>query len=486
MGKNITTPLLLGKAAWGQKSPYNYFCPVSGSDEKSVVGCVAVSLAHIMHYYKYPMKGSGKNKYVWAGNSPKELELDFSTVNLNWDLFKDNYKETVTDENEIIPIGELMIATSVAVSSNFGEIITSASSTKLKKALINHFDYKSSCVYISSKRITYDSFYTLLYNEISDMRPVIVSAYEHSFVCDGYDGDYLHFNLGWNGYQNGYYRTDIINKGYDSHPYISDMIIGIEPKDDKEKTTKKIILKKAGMLSSALSEKEKRNLTKLKIEGKINSDDIRILRRMCGALDNDYESWRGTLEYLDLEGAVIEESRIPYKVVDAKISGFKINYVLENRLHSYKRNFDFSEMTSDDWRIFCAMQLNKSRDYIIEEKEGRYLINYIASENMIGSYMFDECENLKEIILPHQTTDIGASAFRKCRSLKTLNLPPTIKRIREYAFSYTDMLEKIIINSPLEKLSDKAFYETGEGLNIIMMMEEAPSIHTETQHAASP
>ena len=102
-------------------------------------------------------------------------------------------------------------------------------------------------------------------------------------------------------------------------------------------------------------------------------------------------------------------------------------------------------MTSDDWRIFCAMQLNKSRDYIIEEKEGRYLINYIASENMIGSYMFDECENLKEIILPHQTTDIGASAFRKCRSLKILNLPPTIKRIREYAFSYTDMLEKVKI-----------------------------------------
>ena len=48
------------------------------------------------------------------------------------------------------------------------------------------------------------------------------------------------------------------------------------------------------------------------------------------------------------------------------------------------------------------------------------------------------------------------------------------------------MLEKIRINAPLEKLSDKAFYETGEGLNIIMMMEEAPSIHTETQHAASP
>jgi len=56
-------PLITTK--WGQRSPYNQFCPVdpASPDGHAVTGCAATALAQVMAYYDYPLHGTGSNSY---------------------------------------------------------------------------------------------------------------------------------------------------------------------------------------------------------------------------------------------------------------------------------------------------------------------------------------------------------------------------------------------------------------------------------------
>ena len=75
-------------------------------------------------------------------------------------------------------------------------------------------------------------------------------------------------------------------------------------------TTVKV--KKAGTLSSLLTPEQLDTCTALAIRGKLNSADIKVLRRMAGGDGGD-----GHLGLLDLSKAKIESSYEPYLVLDA-------------------------------------------------------------------------------------------------------------------------------------------------------------------------
>ena len=66
----------------------------------------------------------------------------------------------------------------------------------------NDMDYKAKSYY------NYNSWVNILKNEIDNGRPILyIYIGKHTFVCDGYEyGTHsFHFNLGWNGYLNGFY-----------------------------------------------------------------------------------------------------------------------------------------------------------------------------------------------------------------------------------------------------------------------------------------
>ena len=79
-------------------------------------------------------------------------------------------------------------------------------------------------------------------------------------------------------------------------------------------TTVKV--KKAGTLGILLTQAQQDTCTSLAIKGKLNSDDIRILRRMAGYKEDGCST--GQLHTLNLAEAEFVTDKEPYMVLDAK------------------------------------------------------------------------------------------------------------------------------------------------------------------------
>lgn len=84
-------------------------------------------------------------------------------------------------------------------------------------------------------------------------------------------------------------------------------------------------------------------------------------------------------------------------------------------------------------------------------------INYLFVTK-IGEKAFENCKNIKKVILPKHIVSIGRDAF-KGSGLNLIILPNGIKAIGEMAFAWT-RLEKIEIPSTLLKISKSMFLNT--------------------------
>ena len=61
----------------------------------------------------------------------------------------------------------------------------------------------------------------------------------------------------------------------------------------------KLHVKKAGTLHRLIEKKHKSHITGLSLSGKLNNDDLRTLRYLCGAADEDGKT-HGKIKRLDL------------------------------------------------------------------------------------------------------------------------------------------------------------------------------------------
>ena len=76
---------------------------------------------------------------------------------------------------------------------------------------------------------------------------------------------------------------------------------------------------------------------------------------------------------------------------------------------------------------------------------------------VIRRMAFNECNNLKVIIMPDRMTHIGYGAFSLCDNLTTINLPYNLKYIGNYAFSNCYNLTNINLPDSLTYLGNYAF-----------------------------
>jgi hypothetical protein len=161
----------------------------------------------------------------------------------------------------------------------------------------------------------------ILYRDLDHRLPCIVSHDTHVFVCDGYKGDFLHFNLGWYGNFNGYYRLKLGNyapAADGSLILIKNVFAHIEPQ--REDMVREINMEQPGTLQQMLTTEEQSQVTTLKINGPLNSADIRLLRKMAGADKQPVfaDGWQGgALCELDLQNAIITGDDTPYLTMRA-------------------------------------------------------------------------------------------------------------------------------------------------------------------------
>lgn len=216
-GAKSRPPILpLITTQWGQKSPYNNLCPTDPTTgKKCVTGCVATALAQIMYYHKWPEKGVGSYSYTWREST---LTADFGTTTYQW-----NKMPTKGDKDNAV--ATLMFHCGVAAKMQYG--ISESSGSIGPKMLQKHFRYsrKMKSLWRDDSGLSNEDFEEILYNDLVANHPIYFAGgnslnnERHAFVCDGYKDGLFHFNFGWDGSSDGYYRINSINPTHDSGSY---------------------------------------------------------------------------------------------------------------------------------------------------------------------------------------------------------------------------------------------------------------------------
>lgn len=197
-------PLLTEK--WHQGCLYNSLCPtMTGPCDHAEVGCVAVAMGQIMHYWGYPSTGWGAHSYTLSGTT---LSADFGNTTYDWDHMPDSLTDN-SSEAEIEAVATLLYHCGVAVDMKYTSNGSGSESHDVPKALIRYFNYSRRLHFESRSNYSDEVWISMLRACLDLQQPVYYGGKgdqgSHAFVCDGYDdNDLLHFNWGW-GCANGYF-----------------------------------------------------------------------------------------------------------------------------------------------------------------------------------------------------------------------------------------------------------------------------------------
>ena len=207
------------ETSWHQREPYNNLCR-----EGCPAGCVAVAMAQIMNYHKWPKQTT---EIIPSDNYYKLPEIGITTI--DWENILPSYTSSATEQQKNA-VATLMKLCGTAVHMNYSKAGSAADDDDAMLAFGKYFDYPN-CNLISRNGLE-DRWNEIIYNELKNGRPVYYSGYNeerggHAFVVDGYDGnDYFHVNYGF-GDRGGFcLLTD--PDGFNTYQRA---IIGINPPD---------------------------------------------------------------------------------------------------------------------------------------------------------------------------------------------------------------------------------------------------------------
>jgi hypothetical protein len=199
-------------ARWHQGCLYNSLCPTFEDTPcgHAEVGCVAVAMAQIMHYWKFPECGFSSHAYSYLNMS---LSADFGNTFYDWDNMPDSLNEN-SSNIEIDATAALLFHCGVSVDMKYNANGSGAQTTDVPYALTHYFKYSDELHYDQADN-DIAVWLAKLKTCLDQERPILYSGRgsgAHAFVCDGYDGnDMLHFNWGWGGNGDGYFALGNLN-----------------------------------------------------------------------------------------------------------------------------------------------------------------------------------------------------------------------------------------------------------------------------------
>ena len=200
--RNVS-PLL--NSEWAQSGSWNNGLLFSSANLP--VGCVAVSMSQIMHYWSYPEQGTGINSYV--ENDFGSIEVNFGTAVYDYANMANTYATSASQQ--------LLYHAGVSVNMDYDYSGSGAQVhgvyPSAEYALENYFLYSPDISAVFLEDYTVTEFSNILKNELDNSRPILYSGYEntdydggHAWNVDGYNGNNVHCNWGWGGSSNGYFN----------------------------------------------------------------------------------------------------------------------------------------------------------------------------------------------------------------------------------------------------------------------------------------
>ena len=193
----------------------------------------------------------------------------------------------------------------------------------------------------------------------------------------------------------------------------------------------------AGTLGSLLGDK-KMEITTLTVTGKINGDDVAVLRTITD----------GALRNLDLKGADIVAGGGPfYQDYDGMTW-----YTEDNKVPAHM--FDQ-----------CNIATVVLPETAVEISESAFANCFNLTKVVIGpkvtkvgAYAFYYCEKLAEAELPDYIEELGANAFSNCGSLTNIHFPLNLKNIGTMCFMACDGIEEVVLPEGMISLGMAAFF----------------------------
>ena len=285
-GNVVVAPLI--KTTWDQCAPFDLYTPGTGQygegNTKAATGCVATAMAQVMNYWQWPIHGKGSREYKPLNPNTFKSQTkygkqsaDFEATTYDWA----NMLNAYTDEDGYeLPglttaqkqaVATLMYHCGVATRMMYGDYAWGGSGAMTvnwcdwnwpesdgdcaQNAFYNFFRYKKPTGYYRKgdggdcyNSWTDAKWTEMIKAELDKKHPIMYAGGDsnsggHSFICDGYDdyqnssnGNYFHFNWGWSGMSDGWYRLSSLKPGTGgagggSYDFTADqdVIIGIEP-----------------------------------------------------------------------------------------------------------------------------------------------------------------------------------------------------------------------------------------------------------------
>lgn len=400
---------LLGDIAYAQNGEFCKGFPVArfrGRDSTCVAGCGAVALAQVLRYYGPAVHPSGKGQLSMDGVPPIPVNMH----EIDWDSLR---------------VNELMYLSAASVQTHLSPVNSESSLSLFRHALIGSWGFSPRCRY--QQELPLDEIAKQVCSDLDAGRPVILGGEGHTFICDGYKDGFLHFNFGWKGHCNGWYR---LPEGIS----LPECLTNIRPMLPEYDNALEVTLKKAGALAASIPEDSCLTVTRLKISGKIRGEDVALLRRMAT---------EGMLMDLDLSDARIVGNGIlrsqPYAERDAAGMTFSTQYhhILFGDIPGTEEEWRIDTITDVQWKEMSLRGLTKGSDWSLVRDENGIRVRYYTRSDVIGTLMFADCENLISLRLPKTITGIEDNAFWKCFCLEHLYIPKGIRNFSDKALNGT-------------------------------------------------
>ena len=243
--RSIVVPALV-TAKWNQSQYYNDLCPADsdapyGYGGHVPCGCVALAMAMVIHYYRYPETGQGSHSY--------HSDYGYHSVNFGQQTYDYNVMPyTVVKKNN--EVAKLIYHCGISVDMYYSPEGSGAQTEDTRNALRDYYKYSNEISNASREGwggwgggggtpgYTDEQWIDLLKGNFDQGYPVIYSGYTedwagHAFLCDGYDdANYFHFNWGWGGSGNGYFTVNNLNSGNGTFNTGHRIVYNIHPPTD--------------------------------------------------------------------------------------------------------------------------------------------------------------------------------------------------------------------------------------------------------------
>lgn len=185
---------------WDQEGPLCSMTPILEDGNHAAVGCVALAMAQVMHYWQYPAQGTGSFTYEDSLGCGLTLTSDFYKHHYDWSIMPDQYIEGQYTQEQVDAGALLCSDCGISVRMKYG-VGSGSYPVYQAQALPTYFSYDEGIQLYFRDFYTQEEITRMLKLELDAGRPVLISGWNyvggHAFVMDGYDDrDWFHINAG--------------------------------------------------------------------------------------------------------------------------------------------------------------------------------------------------------------------------------------------------------------------------------------------------